>query len=145
MTKQEKLDQLYLDLCERISLQSFARRLKVGALIVHTDNIVSMGWNGTPAGADNNCEEELPDGTLKTVPDVLHAESNALMKLAANPRAGAQGGTLYVTDSPCAECAKLIVQAKIARVVYRREYRIKDGVDLLRKYGVKVDHLPNTK
>lgn len=141
MTKERKLDELFLDLAERISEMSFARRLKVGALVVQDGNIVSMGWNGTPSGMDNNCELENADGSLSTRPEVLHAESNALMKLAASGSSGAAGATLYTTYSPCPECAKLIKQAKVARVVYRHHYRLPEGVDMLQRLGVQCDRL----
>jgi dCMP deaminase len=154
------LDEAYLQMAEVWAHRSKANRLQVGALIVKDKQIISDGYNGMPSGAaDDVCEYyTMPEGydgqdgiggppskVLRTKPDVLHAESNALLKITENGGIGAQGGTLYVTDSPCPECAKLIVQAKITRVVYRREYRIKDGIELLRKYGVKVDHIPEKK
>lgn len=139
--KQQKLDTLFVDLAARIAEMSYAKRLKVGAVIVHDGNIVSMGWNGTPNGMDNCCEIELPNGELITKPVVLHAESNALMKLAASGSNGAEGATLYQTHSPCPECAKLIKQAKIERVVYRHAYRLTDGVEMLELLGVKCTQL----
>lgn len=141
-SKEVKLDNLFLDVAERISEMSYARRLKVGAILVKDGNIISMGWNGTPAGMDNNCEHENPDGTLSTLPEVLHAESNLLMKLAASGGNGAEGSTLYCTYSPCPECAKLIKQSKVSRVVFRHQYRLLDGVQMLGRLGIKCEQLP---
>lgn len=141
MTKQDKLDALFMDLADRIALMSHAERAKVGALIVKDGNIISMGWNGTPAGMDNCCEELSASGDLSTKSEVLHAESNSLMKLAAGS-GQASGATLYCTFSPCPECAKLIKQAKITRVAYRKVYRLSDGVDMLRRLNVQVDQIP---
>jgi dCMP deaminase len=120
---------------------SHARRKKVGAIIATENNILSYGWNGTPSGDDNNCEIENEDGTLTTKPEVLHAESNALMKLVSSGGVGAQGSTLYVTMSPCKECAKLIKQAKVKRVVFKEQYRDTGGIEFLRVRGVKVEQL----
>ena len=141
MPAQDKLDNLYMSIADRISGMSHARRKKVGAVIANDTNILSYGWNGTPAGDDNDCEIENDDGTLQTKNEVLHAESNALMKLVSTGGVGAQGATLYVTMSPCKECAKLIKQAKIKRVVYREHYRDTGGIDFLTKRGVKVEQL----
>lgn len=140
MNKQEKLDVLYMDIANRVSDMSYGRRLKVGAVIVKGDNLISMGWNGMPAGMDNNCETEHADGSLSTRPETLHAESNALMKL-VREGGGSLGSTLYTTYSPCPECAKLIKQAGVARVVYRHNYRLLDGVEMLRKLGVPIEQL----
>lgn len=129
---------MYLDIADRISQESQAIRSKVGAVIVKDGNIISFGWNGTPSGQDNTCETETETG-LVTKPEVLHAESNALMKLVAAGGAASQGATLYTTVSPCFECSKLIRQAKVARVVYRRTYRNTDGLDLLVRLGVQVE------
>ncbi len=128
-----------MDIAGRVALMSAARRAKVGAVLTKSNNIISYGWNGTPAGDDNNCENEQPDGTLITKPEVLHAESNMLSKLTAEGGAGAAGSTLYVTLSPCFECSKLIKQAKITRVVYRDQYRDSAGIDFLQKRGVIVE------
>lgn len=128
-----------MDVAHRISQESHGRRSKVGALVVVGDNIISFGWNGTPSGMDNNCEIDNLDGSLTTKPEVLHAESNALMKLAAAGGRGAEGGTLYVTMSPCPECAKLIKQSKIKRVVYAEQYRLTGGIETLERLGVTVD------
>jgi dCMP deaminase len=138
MAKQDKLDTLYMDLADRVSQMSVAVRAKVGAILVKDDNIISMGWNGTPAGDDNTCEVTQPDGTLVTKEEVLHAESNCLMKLASGDGVGSAGSTLYVTMSPCRQCAKLIKQAKIKRVVFRDVYRDMSGVEFLLDRGVEM-------
>ncbi len=115
---------------------SYCKRRQVGALIVKDRMIISDGYNGTPSGFENVCEDET--GVTKQY--VLHAEANAITKVAKSNNSS-EGATLYVTDSPCIECAKLIIQAGISRVVYAREYRITDGLDLLRRAGVQVDHI----
>lgn len=141
--KQQRLDILFLDIAERISLMSYARKLKVGNVLVKDDNMVSMGWNGMPAGMDNNCEVELEDGTLKTRIEVSHAESNCLLKLAAGGGEGSEGSTLYATHPPCPTCAKLIKQGKVARFVYRYPYK-EDGLAMLDKLGVPYEYIPHT-
>lgn len=108
----------------------------MGALVVKDQMIISDGYNGTPSGFENVCE----DDNNVTLPYVLHAEANAITKLARSSN-NSEGSTLYITDSPCIECAKLIIQAGIKRVVYAREYRLTDGVDLLRQAGIKVDFI----
>ena len=113
---------------------SYCRRRKVGALIVKDRMIISDGYNGTPCGFENVCEDE--NGVTK--PYVLHAEANAITKVAKSGNSS-DGATLYVTASPCIECSKLIIQAGIKRVVYRDEYRLTDGVDLLREAGIEVE------
>jgi dCMP deaminase len=140
MPSQIKLDLLFMDLATRVSEMSYAVRSKVGAVIVKNDNIISIGWNGTPSGMDNTCEIINVDGSLSTKPEVLHAESNSLMKLARSNES-AEGATLYVTMSPCPECAKLIKQARIARVIYRDKYRLPEGILLLQQLGIQVDQL----
>ena len=118
---------------------SYCERRKVGALIVKDKTIISDGYNGTPAGFENICEDE--NGVTK--PYVLHAEANAITKLARSGN-NSQDATLYVTDAPCIECSKLIIQAGIKRVVYAREYRLHDGITLLQQAKIKVEHLnPN--
>jgi dCMP deaminase len=112
---------------------SYCTRRKVGALIVKDKMIISDGYNGTPSGFENVCE--LDDGTTK--PYVLHAEANAITKIAKSGN-NSDGATLYVTASPCLECSKLIIQSGIRRVVYSENYRLTDGVDLLRRAGVEV-------
>ena len=112
---------------------SYCKRRQVGALLVKDRMIISDGYNGTPSGFENICEDE--NGVTK--PYVLHAEANAITKVAKSGN-NSKGATLYVTASPCLECAKLIIQSGISRVVYRDEYRLTDGVDLLRKAGIEV-------
>jgi cytidine/deoxycytidylate deaminase family protein len=114
---------------------SYCRRRQVGALVVKDKMIISDGYNGTPSGFENICEDE--SGT--TFPYVLHAEANAITKLARSSN-NSDGATLYVTASPCIECSKLIIQSGIRRVVYAEKYRLTDGVDLLEKAGVKVEY-----
>lgn len=115
---------------------SYCERRKVGALIVKDKMIISDGYNGTPSGFENVCEDE--DGLTK--PYVLHAEANAITKIARSGNCS-DGATLYVTTSPCIECSKLIIQAGIKRVVYREKYRVTDGLDLLNRAGVETVHL----
>ena len=115
---------------------SYCKRRQVGALIVKNRMIISDGYNGTPSGFENICEEE--NNTTK--PYVLHAEANAITKVAKSNNSS-DGATLYITDSPCMECAKLIIQSGIRRVVFDRKYRITDGLDLLERAGVEVDEL----
>ena len=115
---------------------SYCQRRKVGALIVKNNMIISDGYNGTPSGFENVCEDE--DGLTK--PYVLHAEANAITKIARSNN-NSDGATLYVTASPCIECAKLIIQAGIKRVVYAEKYRLTDGIDLLERAGVEVIYL----
>ena len=119
---------------------SHARRLHVGAIIVKDDRIISIGYNGMPAGWDNNCENVLEDGTLKTKPEVLHAETNAIAKLA---RSGEHGldSDLFVTHAPCMDCAKLIYQSGIRRVFFGTAYRDSAGLDFLKASGVKVEQI----
>lgn len=137
-----ELDEAYLRMAEVWANRSKANRKQVGALIVKERRIISDGYNGMPSGSnDDVCEFYTEDGSLQTKPDVLHAESNALLKITESGGVGARGATLYVTLSPCFECSKLIVQAKIARVVYREKYRDVRGIENLLKYGIKVDQL----
>ena len=129
----EKFDHSYLQMAEVWAQNSYCKRRKVGALLVKDRMIISDGYNGTPSGFENVCEE---DGVTK--PYVLHAEANAITKVAKSGNSS-EGATLYVTASPCLECSKLIIQAGIKRVVYRDEYRLTDGVDLLRRAGIQVE------
>ena len=131
--KQKQFDRSYLEMAEVWSRNSYCVRRKVGALIVKDRMIISDGYNGTPAGFENICEDE--NGVTK--PYVLHAEANAITKVAKSGNSSL-GATLYITDSPCMECAKLIIQSGIVRVVYARDYRITDGIDLLRRAGIEV-------
>ena len=130
--KQQKLDERYLRMARIWSENSHCKRLQVGALIVKNNMIISDGYNGTPSGFENTCEDE----NNVTVPYVLHAEANAITKVARSGNSS-NGATLYVTTSPCIECAKLIIQSGIKRVVYNELYRIHDGIDLLERAGVQ--------
>ncbi len=130
----EKFDHSYLQMAAVWARNSYCKRRQVGALLVKDRMIISDGYNGTPSGFENNCEDE--NGVTR--PYVLHAEANAITKVAKSGNSSL-GATLYVTAAPCLECAKLIIQAGIKRVVYRDEYRLTDGVDLLRKAGIEVE------
>ena len=130
----EKFDNSYIQMAAVWAKNSYCKRRQVGALLVKDRMIISDGYNGTPSGFENICEDE--NGVTK--PYVLHAEANAITKVAKSGN-NSKGATLYVTASPCMECAKLIIQSGISRVVYRDEYRLTDGVDLLRKAGIEVE------
>ena len=117
---------------------SYCVRRQVGALIVKDKMIISDGYNGTPSGFENICEDEV---TGKTKPYVLHAEANAITKVAKSAN-NCDGSTLYITAAPCIECSKLIIQAGIKRVVYSDSYRLEEGLDLLRRVGIECVHLP---
>ena len=132
--KQAALDGRYIRMAKIWAENSYCKRRQVGALLVKNNTIISDGYNGTPAGFKNVCEDE--DG--HTLPYVLHAEANAITKIARSGNSS-EGATLYVTTSPCIECSKLIIQAGIARVVFWEYYRLSDGIDLLREAGIKVD------
>ena len=132
----EKFDHSYLQMAAIWAKNSYCKRRQVGALLVKDRMIISDGYNGTPSGFENNCEDE--NGVTR--PYVLHAEANAITKVAKSGNSSL-GATLYVTAAPCLECAKLIIQAGIKRVVYRDEYRLTDGVDLLRKAGIEVEQV----
>lgn len=136
--KQEILHRRYLRMARIWAENSYCRRRQVGALIVKDKMIISDGYNGTPAGFENVCED--PETGL-TKPYVLHAEANAISKVARSNNSS-DGATLYVTASPCLECSKLIIQAGIRRVVFDELYRITDGLDLLRRAGIECLHLP---
>ena len=129
-----KFDHSYLQMAEVWAQNSYCKRRKVGALIVKDKMIISDGYNGTPSGFENVCEDE--DGVTK--PYVLHAEANAITKVAKSGNSSA-GATLYVTASPCMECSKLIIQSGITRVVYRDAYRLMDGIELLKRAGIEVE------
>jgi len=116
---------------------SYCERRKVGVLIVKDKMIISDGYNGTPAGFENVCEDE----NHLTKPYVLHAEANAITKIARSGN-NSEGATLYVTDAPCIECSKLIIQSGIKKVFYARQYRLTDGIDLLQRAGIEVHYLP---
>lgn len=135
-TKQKLLDQRYMRMARIWAENSYCERRKVGALLVKNKMIISDGYNGTPSGFENKCEDE----NNVSKPYVLHAEANAISKIARSHNSS-DGATLYVTASPCIECSKLIIQAGIKRVVYGEEYRIMDGVELLKKAGIEVELL----
>ncbi len=128
-----KFDHSYIEMAGIWAKNSYCKRRQVGALIVKERMIISDGYNGTPSGFENVCEDE----TGATKPYVLHAEANAISKIAKSGNSS-EGSTMYVTASPCLECAKLIIQAGIKRVVYKDEYRLTDGIDLLKRAGIEV-------
>lgn len=137
--KQSILDRRYLRMARIWAENSYCKRRQVGALVVKNQRIISDGYNGTPSGFENVCEENNV-----TFPYVLHAEANAITKLARSHN-NSDGATLYVTAAPCIECAKLIIQCGIKRVIYAEEYRLADGLDLLRKANIetKLIELPS--
>lgn len=134
--KQKLLDQRYMRMARIWAENSYCERRKVGALLVKNKMIISDGYNGTPSGFENKCEDE--NNVSKAY--VLHAEANAISKVARSHNSS-DGATLYVTASPCIECAKLIIQSGIRRVIFGEEYRIMDGVDLLKKANIEVELL----
>jgi len=134
--KQAEYDKRYLEMAQVWSKNSYCKRRQVGALIVKNKMIISDGYNGTPSGFENICEDE----DLKTKPYVLHAEANAITKVAKSNNSS-EGSTLYVTTSPCLECSKLIIQAGIKRVVFTEKYRIEDGLRLLERADIEIVHL----
>ena len=168
--KKQRYNNLYMDLATRIADMSYARRLHVGAVIVKDANIISFGWNGMPSGWDNNCEDEVYDSGaggwldpeefdakypyegwhegaqcnvrygLKTKPEVLHAEQNAIAKLAKSTESG-DGATMFITHAPCIDCAKLVYQSGISSVYYRNHYRDNNGIEFLGRAGVKVENI----
>lgn len=133
----DRFNLLYIDIAKRVAKMSRARRLQVGCVVVKDSNIISHSWNGTPAGWDNNCENEISDGSLVTKPEVCHAEMNAMAKIAASTL-NSDGATMYLTHAPCIECAKIMFRGGIKKVVYENDYRSTTGVDFLRKCGVEV-------
>jgi dCMP deaminase len=140
----EKLVNAYMKTAETFAELSHARRLHVGAIIVKDDRIISIGYNGMPSGWDNNCEDELvveaeigEDIILKTKPEVLHAETNAIAKLAKSNESG-MGASMFITHAPCLDCAKLIYQSGIGSVLYRNAYRDISGITFLEKSGIEV-------
>ena len=135
--KKHELDLRYLRMARIWAENSDCERRKVGALIVKDKMIISDGYNGTPAGFENVCEDE----NHLTKPYVLHAEANAITKIARSGN-NSEGATLYVTDAPCIECSKLIIQSGIKKVFYARQYRLTDGIDLLQRAGIEVHYLP---
>ena len=135
-SKQLHLDLRYLRMARIWAENSYCHRRKVGALVVKDKMIISDGYNGTPSGFENVCEDE----SNVTKPYVLHAEANAITKLARSSN-NSDGATLYVTAAPCIECAKLIIQAGIKRVIYAEQYRLTDGIELLRRANIEVTYL----
>jgi dCMP deaminase len=134
----------YIDIAHRVAELSHARRLKVGAVIVK-DDVITYGYNGMPSGWDNDCEEEIwnvhdSSSELKTRPEVLHAESNAVSKMARST-VSANGADMFITHSPCIDCAKLIFQAGVERVFYSEDYRSPAGINFLQKSGVVVEKI----
>jgi dCMP deaminase len=134
--KQLELDMRYIRMAKIWAENSYCERRKVGALIVKDKMIISDGYNGNPSGFENICEDE----NNVTKPYVLHAEANAITKIARSNNSS-DGATMYVTDAPCIECAKLIIQAGIKRLVYSKEYRVEDGINLLKRAGIEVIYL----
>ena len=134
--KQRKFDQRYLEMARIWAKNSYCTRRQVGALVVKNNMIISDGYNGTPNGFENVCEDD--NGITK--PYVLHAEANAITKLARSNN-NSDGATIYITASPCIECAKLIIQSGIKRVVYGEKYRLMDGIELLERAGIEVVYL----
>lgn len=134
--KQQELDKRYIRMAAIWAENSYCQRRKVGALIIKNQMIISDGYNGTPSGFENICEDE---GNV-TKPYVLHAEANAITKIARSNNSS-NGATMYVTAAPCIECAKLIIQAGIKRVVYSEKYRLEDGIDLLKRAGIEVIYI----
>jgi dCMP deaminase len=143
-----KFIKYFMDIAQRTAELSHARRLHVGAIVVKDDRIISIGYNGMPAGWDNNCEDEIkwPNGDIKfltTKPEVLHAETNAIAKLARSNESGL-GATMFITYAPCLDCAKLVYQSGINTVYYRNSYRSEDGIQFLEKAGVTVTQVKDT-
>ncbi len=134
--KQHLLDQRYLKMADIWAQNSYCKRRQVGALLVKDKMIISDGYNGTPSGFENECEDE----NNKTKSYVLHAEANAITKVAKSGNSSL-GATLYVTSSPCLECSKLIIQAGISRVVFTENYRLEDGINLLRRANIQVEQI----
>ncbi len=157
MPSQQELDKTYLAMARVWAKLSKAEKRQVGCLIVKDCTIISDGYNGTPSGFNNQCEWKRQIGTysidtpdyqkeykLETKPEVLHAESNAISKLAKSTQSS-YGATLYVTCAPCFDCSKLIIQCGIERVVYAEKYRTCDGINLLEKAGIKIDYLSDNE
>jgi dCMP deaminase len=134
--KQAQFDLRYIQMARIWATNSYCKRRQVGALIVKDRMIISDGYNGTPSGFENECEDE----NNESKPYILHAEANAITKVAKSNNSS-EGATLYITASPCMDCAKLIIQAGIIRVVYADEYRITDGIKLLEKAGIEIVQL----
>ena len=133
----QKIIDAYMDVAERFAQLSSAKRLQVGAIVVKDNRIISIGYNGMPSGWTNECEEKDISGSLVTKPEVLHAETNAIAKLARSSESG-EGSTLFVTHQPCIDCAKLIYQSGIKTVYYGQPYRSEAGVNFLKKSNIEV-------
>ena len=140
LEKQLAIDKRYLKMARIWASNSYCKRRQVGALLVKDKMIISDGYNGTPSGFENECEDEQ-DATKAYV---LHAEANAITKVAKSNNSS-EGSTLYITTSPCMECSKLIIQSGIIRVVYQEKYRVTDGLDLLERAGIELVHLTETE
>ena len=147
----KKFIQAYIDVAERFSKLSTAKRLQVGAIVVKDDRIISIGYNGMPSGWTNDCEEpvlwkdgqQLIEPMLVSKPEVLHAETNAIAKLARSSESG-ENASLFVTHQPCLECSKLIYQSGISAVYYAESYRLVDGIDFLKKSKIAVTKVERT-
>lgn len=147
----KKFIQAYIDVAERFSQLSTAKRLQVGAIVVKDDRIISIGYNGMPSGWTNDCEEpvlwkdgqQLIEPMLVSKPEVLHAETNAIAKLARSSESG-ENASLFVTHQPCLECSKLIYQSGISAVYYAESYRLADGIDFLKKSKIAVTKVERT-
>lgn len=133
----DKFIHYYMDVAKRTALLSYAEKLKVGSIIVKEDRIISIGYNGTPSGFDNVAEYFLRDGSLKTKEEVIHAEMNAISKLAKSPESGI-GSVMFITHSPCIQCSKGIYSSGIRKVYYSQEYRDSSGLEFLEKCGINV-------
>lgn len=136
----EKFKRAYMQTAQTFAELSSAQRLHVGAIVVKDDRIISIGYNGMPSGWSNICEDTQEDGSLKTKPEVLHAEMNSLMKLAKSTESGDRA-SMFVTHAPCIECAKSIYQAGIKEVFYKEEYRSTSGIEFLKKCGITVEKI----
>ncbi|NBP01733.1 MAG: hypothetical protein EBU90_16675 [Proteobacteria bacterium] len=132
----------YIDVAKRFAELSSAKRLQVGAIIVKEDRIISIGYNGMPPGWTNVCEDINEEGTLKTKPEVIHAEANAIAKLAKSTESG-KDSTMFLTHAPCIDCAKQIFTAGITKLYFAKEYRSNEGIEFLKKCGVEV-YQPST-
>lgn len=140
--RHSQLDHIFMGFAESLATMSFGTRSKVGAVLVKDTNVFAHGWNGMPSGLPNTEMEYIENGELVTNPLVLHAESNAIMRAVQIVGASSAGATLYVTLSPCVQCVKLIIQARITRVVYRDAYRDTSGLSDLKRVKIQVDQLP---
>ncbi len=140
-----RIDYAHMKTAENYAELSYARRLKVGAIVTKDDRVISIGYNGTPKGWDNNCEDEVRtpsflEKQLKTKPEVIHAEANAIAKLARSKESG-ENASMYITHAPCFDCAKLIYTAGIKKVFYREHYRSEQGIEFLHKCGIEVEKI----